>query len=364
MDETEYNELRDYILLMLSMKSEGKRVDFDHIADKARRDLGAERDEVEVHLKKLISNGLVEEVRSKFSASEDGRKSFEERINDETIEKNLRKINEPWVTVYKAKNYYPQVADTIIEFCKGRHVGFYTLFTEKRFFRRDFKGRKITISSPEDLLFYVNMHYIDVIPCVHRINMDRPDWLVADIDAGPKVSWEITREVTKQVHSVFEEFDLNPALKFSGSRGFQIWSFIDDFSLPSEYKPIELLGAREINFFTLFSDFVRVIQRKVDKILPGRTVSEVSRKKEREDRVLIDPSSMKPMGLVRAPYSIHSKTGLASMPLSLEELDSFEPEKADLKDVLNRYGEKGNEFKIKKASPQKIIDELLGFLLS
>ena len=353
------SELEDYILLMLSMKSEGKRVDFNHIADKARRDLGAKEEEVEAHLKELISSGLVKEAKSKFSASENGRKTFEERMRNATLEGRLKKINEPWVIVYKAKNYYPHVADTITEFCKGRHVGFYTLFTEKRFFRRDFRGKKITISSPEDLLFYVNMHYVDVIPCVHRINVDRPDWLVADIDAGPKVNWDTTKEVTKLVYSVFEELDLNPALKFSGSRGFQVWSLIGDLSLPREYEPIELLGSREKNFFALFSDFLRIIQRNVDKKIPGKTVSEVSRKKEREDKVLIDPSSMKPMGLVRAPYSIHSKTGLVSMPLRLEELDFFELRQADQKDVLSRYEENGNEFKLKRASPQKIIDELL-----
>lgn len=352
--------LIDYIMLMLSMKSEGKRVDFKHVAEKAERDLGVKDKEVEEALNELISSGFVDRADDLFSASKEGRETFQERMRDETMEEELKKINEPWVIVYVAKSYYPHVASTIAEFCMGRHVGFYTLFTEKRFFRRDFRGKKITISSPEELLSYVDMHYIDVIPCVHRIGVKRPDWLVADIDAGPEVRWEDVKAVTEEVYSVFSDFGLNPALKFSGSRGFQIWSLLVDLPIPEDYRPIELTSTRERSSFSLASDLMRMIQRRVDDEIPGKTVSDVSHKKERGDKVLIDPSSMKPMGLVRAPYSIHSKTGLVSMPLPLEELDRFKREMAEPRRVLKRYGERGNEFKLVPSDPGRAVGELLG----
>ncbi len=350
----------DYLLLMFSMKGEGKRVNFRHVKEKMKRDLGiSDETRIKKVLENLIKNGFLEEVEGLYGVTKKGREFFAKRIK--SIEAELRKVNEAWVIVYKAKQYYPVVADTILEFCKDRYVGFYCLFTEKRFFRRDFRGRKITVNSLKDLMFYVNMHYIDIIPCVHRIGSNRPDWLVVDIDAGPKVSWEQTKEVTEIVFKIFKKFGLNPALKFSGSRGFQVWSLIEEFLLPENYKPLELKGKtkREKNYFSLFSDFIRIIQREVDEKIPGLTTCEVSAKEKRLDKVLLDPSSMKPLGLVRAPYALHSKTGLISMPLSLKELKKFEPGQAKVELVVERYKRKGNEFVLKPSNPTKLIQTLI-----
>jgi DNA primase len=353
-------EPEDYLILMLSMKAIGKRVDLGHIIEKTLRDLkGIKREEIEERINKLVSEGLVNREGDLYSASARGREWFKERI--EEVDKELRKINEPWVIVYEAKQYYPKVAPIILDFCKDRWIGFYCLFTEKRFFRRDFKGRKIKVSSLKDLMFYVNMHYVDVIPCVHRIGMQRPDWLVVDIDAGPKVSFEKTKEVTKVIYEVFQHFKLNPALKFSGSRGFQVWSLIEPFPFPDTYVPLRLPGEskRERNYFSLFSDLVRIIQKEVDKQIPGITLSDVGEKETRTDKILLDSSSMKPMGLVRAPYGLHSKTGLISKPLSLEVLDEFKPLDASPTKVSKRYEERGDEFKLVPSDPLNIINRLV-----
>jgi len=347
----------DYLLLMFSMKAKGKRVDFNHVKEKLTRDLGKFSDaEVRNILTNLVKQGYLKEINGLFEATEEGRKFFAERIKE--VEDELKKINESWVIVYKAKQYYPFVADTILEFCKDRYVGFYCLFTEKRFFRRDFRGKKIILKNERDLLFFVDIHCIDVIPCVHRIGMQRPDWLVVDIDPGSKVDFEKTKEVTMITYEIFKELKLNPALKFSGSRGFQIWSLIKDFEIPVDYEPLPLRGGtqRKKNFFSLFSDFVRVIQREVDERIPGLTTSETLGKKEREDKILFDPSSMKPMGLVRSPYAVHSKTGLTSLPLSIKELEEFEKENATIENTLERYIKKGNEFILKESDPSKILE--------
>ncbi|MDI6798508.1 MAG: hypothetical protein QMD12_00715 [Candidatus Aenigmarchaeota archaeon] len=345
----------DYLLLMFSMKGVGKRVDLKHVKEKLSRDIKKFSDEeTKKIVEGLVEQGLLEEVKGLYGVTERGGKYFSDRIKE--IEEGLRKVNEPWVIVYKAKQYYPVVADTIFEFCKNRYVGFYCLFTEQRFFRRDFRGKKIVLKSPEDLLFFVNIHYIDVIPCVHRIGIERPDWLVVDIDPGPRVSFEKTKEVARITFKIFEKLNLNPALKFSGSRGFQVWSLIKEFKMPEEYQPLVLRKAkRERSYFSLFADFVRTIQREVDKEIPRLTTSETLGKEEREDKILLDSASMKPLGLVRAPYSVHSKTGLVSMPLLIKELKDFEPEDATTEKAIERYKKKGNEFILKESDPSKLI---------
>jgi DNA primase len=350
-------DLEDYLLLMFSMKGVGKRVDFNHIKEKVSRDLKKFSDEeINKILSGLIKKGFLEEVKGLYGVTEEGKKYFAERIKE--VEAELRKINEPWVIVYKAKMYYPFVADTVLEFCKDRYIGFYCHFTEKRFFRRDFRGKKIVLKSVKDLLFFINIHYIDVIPCVHRIGIQRPDWLVVDIDPGPKVDFEKTKEVALATYKIFEELDLNPAMKFSGSRGFQVWSLIKDFEIPEKYQPLVLRGQskRERNYFSLFADFVRLIQKEVDREIPGITTSETLGKEKREDKILLDSASMKPLGLVRSPYSVHSKTGLISFPLEPKELKKFEPSDANMEKVLERFKKRGNEFILKESDPKKLLD--------
>ncbi|MEM5773203.1 MAG: hypothetical protein QXL86_03210 [Candidatus Aenigmatarchaeota archaeon] len=347
----------DYLLLMFSMKGVGKRVDFKHVKEKLSRDLKiSSEEEIEKILNNLIQKGFLEEVKGLYGVTQEGKEYFAKILPK--IEDELKKVNQPWLIVYKAKQYYPNVAETVFEFCKDRYVGFYALFTEKRFFRRDFKGKKIVLRSPKDLLFFVNIHYIDVIPCVHRIGKERPDWLVVDIDPGPKVSWEQTKEVAEVTYKIFERLKLKPAMKFSGSRGFQIWSLVKDFEMPTNYQPLVLRGEskREKNYFSLFADFVRLIQKEVDKELPGITTSETLAKEEREDKILLDPSSMKPLGLVRSPYGVHSKTGLISLPLQLKELKKFEPEDASVEKTLERFKKRGNEFLLEEADASKILE--------
>ncbi|MEM7825100.1 MAG: hypothetical protein QXO27_03965 [Candidatus Aenigmatarchaeota archaeon] len=350
-------KLEDYLLLMFSMKGVGKRVSFSHLKEKIIRDLKKLSDkEIENILKNLIQKGYLEEVKKQYGVTGKGMVYFSDRIKE--IEYDLRKVNEPWVIIYKAKQYYPIVSDTILEFCKNRYIGFYVLFTEERFFRRDFKGKKITINSVNDLMFFINMHYIDVIPCVHRIGIDRPDWFVVDIDPGPKVDFEKTKEVTEITYKIFKKLNLNPSLKFSGNRGFQIWSWIQEFSIPNEYQPLILRGEtkRERNYFSFFADSIRLIQKEVDKEMPKITTSEIFGKGEREDLILLDPSSMKPMGLVRSPYGVHSKTGLVSLPLSIKELRRFSTRDATTENTIERYKKKGNEFVLKESDPKKLVE--------
>ena len=352
--------VEEYMLFMFSMKGVKRKVNFSHIREKVRRDIGKYSDKkINSVIQRLIEKGLMEEKNGKYGITPEGKEKFKRMLP--SIEKEIEKVNKPWLIVYKAKEYYPFLKGTLYEFCKDRYVGFYCLFTEQRFFRRDFRGRKIVLKKPDDILFFADIHYIDIIPSVHRIGSKRPDWLVIDMDPGEKIDFDTTKDVTSEIHKIMEKLGLNPALKFSGSRGFQIWSLIKDFKIPKEYIPLELSSKRkrERNYFTLFSDFVRTLQREIEKEFPRLTTSDVGRKGNRKNKILIDPSSMKPMGLVRAPYSVHSKTGFVSMPLKLGELKEFEKENASIEKTLKRYLRRGNEFLLKSSNPSKLLELLL-----
>jgi DNA primase len=101
------------------------------------------------------------------------------------------------------------------------------------------------------------------------------------------------------------------------------------------------------------------VEAEVAKQLPGRTTSETAHKEARKDKVLLDASIIKPMGDVRAPYSMHFKTGLISMPLSIKELDGFEPSVADPELVVKRYQKRGNEFALEPADGSDLFERVV-----
>ena len=349
-------DAQDHLLLMFGMKPEGKWVDLNHCWEKLNRDWKPiSREQVKKLLDEMVRAGFIWVKAGKYTRTPKCLAELERRLP--VLDQS--KLNFTYLLVYRARQYYPKVADTVLEFCRNRMVGFYVVFTGKRFFRRNFRGEKIVLRSLKDLMFYIDVHYIDVIPCVHRIGKNKPDWLVMDLDAGPKVSWKDIVRVTKATYQVMEKLGLNPVIKFSGSKGFQIWSLLD-CPMPGWYQPVPLPGEtkRERNFFTLYSDLIRTIQKLVDKKIPGLTISVPVGKAQRQDKILLDWASMKPLGLVRVPFGMHSKTGLISLPVSVSELDRFRPEQATPERAVKEYKKRKILFVLRPGTPEKLLAEL------
>ena len=332
-------------MMTLAIKRPGKFVDLPHIREKLARDAGKKFSEKETSelLSSLIKKGLVETKAEEYAITQEGREWFSKRWRQISNE-----LNQDYLKVYRAKQYYPHVVDALLEFCKDRYVSVFRLFTGRAWLQRKLGPRYITIKSMKDIQRWLDVHGIDFIPYFHRVGENRPDWLVIDFDAGKRVPIDRTKEVVRAGHEVLKSYGVKPAIKFSGSRCFQIWAQFKYHELPRDYKPLELkTERRERNLFTFYSDIVRFVEARVAEKLPGLTTSEVAHKEARVDKVLLDSSIIKPMGDVRAPYSMHYKTGLISMPLELKELKRFELGNADPDAVVERYRKRGNEFELK-----------------
>lgn len=357
--------VRDRVLLLLAIKAPGKVVDFEHIYEKVHRDCGATRDEVRRALEELIKEGLARRVGANYAVTDEGRKEAWERLRYDP------EMNLSYRLVLLARWYYPQVADAILPFLRGRPVSVVKVFSDeadpihkvKPIFSRYAKRKPKVynrIETKQDLMRYVDMHAVDYIPYVHRVGAKHPDWLVIDLDAGEDLKrepacFDLLKDVTKVVCEVLqEEYDVKPYVKFSGSRGFQVWA---TFEPP--------LGS-----FEDYRNAVRRIQQDVEKRLEGMydelrekygkifdiplTTAQVHHADLRRRKILLDWSCLKPEGDVRAPFSMHYKTGLVSVPVDVRELPKFTPEQARVEEVVRNLPRLVELFRLEPSPPDKL----------
>ena len=347
----------DHALMTLAIKRPGKFVDLPHVQEKLSRDVGRKFSELETSqvLASLLKKGLIESKAGEYAITDAGREHFERRW------RQVRDwLNQDYLKVYRAKRYYPHVIDGLLEYCKDRWVSVFRLFTERAWLQRKLGPKYITVKNAKDVQRWLDVHGIDFIPYIHRVGADRPDWLVINLDAGKGVDFDRTKEVVVEAHQVLAGYGIEPSIKFSGSRGFQIWAQFKPHDLPENYRPKQLrTERRERNLFSFYADIVRFTESCVAEKMPGMTTAETAKKEERAGKVLFDASIIKPMGDVRAPYSMHFKTGLISMPLELRELKRFEPGQADPELVAKRYEKRGNEFVLKPCEGEELFEAIV-----
>jgi len=357
------------VLLLLAIKPPGKIVNLDHIVEKISRDAGASESEVIAALNELIKKGLARVAKDGYLVTDAGRKEAWKLAYDSEMNLSYR-------LVLLARFYYPQISSLILPFLRNRPVSVVKIFSDesdpirkvKPIFSRYRKLKPRTyhlLSSEKDLLRYVDMHAIDFIPYVHRIGVNYPDWLVIDIDAGEDIKkaedlgFELIKEVLKELYIVMkEDLFLNPYIKFSGSRGFQVWvTFEKPIGNFEDYrKCVDII--RDLVEDRLRDKYDELREKYGDLIYEPITTTTVAKKDLRRRQILLDWSSMKPEGDVRAPWSMHYKTGLVSVPVYFEELDTFKLEDARVEKVVEQKEYLKKAFSLEPSDPSELKKKL------
>ncbi|MCP8308126.1 MAG: hypothetical protein H3Z53_11955 [archaeon] len=288
-----------------------------------------------------------------------------------------RELNRSYTMVWLAKKYYPHVARFMIPFLKDRAVSAVKIFSGKRdpikevdaIFVRYVKYKPkpifLTIGSESKLMSLVFDHCIDFIPYVHKLDANEPDFFILDLDAGSDImkiqrAFDFIRYIAFELSNLLIELEVEPMAKFSGSRGFQIWASFDN----SELRGDLFKSYREMAI-AIQNKLEERLQNKIDEMVSifpdivhhGKqiTTSTVAHKEERASQILVDWSSLKPMGDVRAPFSIHYKTGLASLPIPIDEIKDFDVKEAHPLSIIKNLSRYEKAAKMKKCSPPKLI---------
>jgi DNA primase len=350
--------VRERLALLLAIKEPGRTVSFQHLYDKVRRDeeyAGSRVDEheVEEELEALVREGYAYRQGEEYGAT--GR--IDELVAP-LVWSGEAGLNRSYRLVWVAERYYPVVADLILPFLRGRAVSAVKLFSGKRdplgevnpiFVRyARYKPRKVplTVGDRGRLLELVYDHCVDFIPYVHPLGAREPDLFVLDLDAGEGLlaregAFDFVKYVAARLAELMEELGIAVMVKFSGSRGFQLWARLDNNALRPQggdlfrlYRElaVKAQGALEERLQGLRGELVDRFPWA--KGMEGFTTSQVAHREERAELVLVDWSALKPMGDVRAPLSIHYRTGLVSLPVPVDRVERFTPEQAEPRRVM------------------------------
>ena len=366
--------VRDRILLLLSIKESGAKIDFKHIFEKVSRDvkLAIAEPDLQRELEQMAKDGLVRVSEGVYYITDGGMKLIKTLLPEIGEDLNLS-----YRMVLVAKNYYERVADYLLPFLRDRPVSIIKIFSDDadpikkvkplfvRYARYKPKPVFIRIDTRDSLMRYVDDHALDYVPYVHGFDMKEPSWLVLDLDAGEDLKsmeegFLAVKFVAGELVRLLRENGVHAAVKFSGSRGMQVWASLDNGKMPKG------------DLFALYRLLIQRIQAKVEEeiksaqppaalrplVEKGLTTSTVAKKEERSDKVLVDWSSMKPYGDVRAPFSVHYKTGLVSCPVDPARILQFETGEAKPEAVARDAAKLFHHFELIKSDPSSLMRSL------
>ena len=186
------------------------------------------------------------------------------------------------------------------------------------------------VGSVETLLYAAQLDAVELHAWHSRLEtLERPDWVVLDLDPGHGVGFASVVEVARLLRDILDDLGVGPVVKTSGSRGLHV------------YVPA---GARVD--YEAAARFARLVAERAASEAPRlatveRTVSERGR------RVYVDHLQNARGKLAVAPYSLRARPGApVSMPLDWSELDGLRSAQAfTLADVPARLAAEGDAWR-------------------
>ncbi len=156
------------------------------------------------------------------------------------------------------------------------------------------------------LLYTTNLGAIEQHPWHSRTrNLDRPDWIIFDLDPGKEVPFEDVCKIALEIRTVLANIELDSYAKTSGSRGIHI------------YVPIK----PEYSYHEAFA-FAEGIARLTVEQTPQIATVERSLKQRRPRQIYVDYMQNARGKSIAAPYSVRAQAGATvSAPLDWKEVE-------------------------------------------
>jgi bifunctional non-homologous end joining protein LigD len=246
---------------------------------------------------------------------------------------NLHKVLFPGGRVTKAQviDYYLRVSRWILPHLKDRPVTLKRYpngVTGEHFYEKDAPGftpdwvktfpvprreagapgiRYILINDRATVAWLANLANLEIHPFLHRVpHIDRPTWIVFDLDPGAGANILACGEVAFILRDVLSQLGMQSFVKVSGSKGLQV------------YVPLNT----DVNYAQT-QPFAKAIADLLAERHPELIVAEMA-KVLRQKKVFIDWSQNADFKTTAGVYSLRAKKSrpFVSAPVQWEELDA------------------------------------------
>ncbi|MCG9790873.1 DNA ligase D [Flavobacterium algicola] len=300
-----------------------------------------------------IENQLESTKKDKFQK---GNTNLEVKIGGQVLKlTNLNKIYFPEQGISKGEiiHYYSEITELILPYLKDRPESlnrFPNGIDSPNFYQKDIDTDKVPswlatqkivsdsnkseidyliCNDKETLIYMVNLGCIDFNPWNSTIqNLDKPDWMVIDIDPDNDNFQEVI-ETALKVREVLDNLEVESYCKTSGASGMHVY--------------VPLAGKYSYESVKIFAN---IVAREVQSGLPDITTLNRSIKK-RNHKIYIDYLQNRKGQTIAAPYSVRPHVrATVSTPLEWSELNNtLRPSNFTIKNVLKRFEKKGDIWK-------------------
>jgi bifunctional non-homologous end joining protein LigD len=245
--------------------------------------------------------------------------------------------------------YYRKIAPVLLPYLEGRPESLHRHpdgIAKPGFFHKDYEAptppwlrtktvksestggtiRYLVVDDAAGLLFVANLGCIEINPWFSRVeSMDRPDYLVLDLDPEDIPFREVVR-AAQAIRRLLEKIGVPSYPKTSGATGLHV------------YVP---LGAKYE--YEAAKTFAEIVARLVERELPD-TTSTVRSPSKRQKRVYLDFLQNRRGQTLAAPYSLRPRPGApVATPLRWSEVDGkLDPKRFTRDVVMKRVAKYGD----------------------
>ncbi len=184
----------------------------------------------------------------------------------------------------------------------------------------------------QTLLYMANLGAIERHPWHSRTrNLERPDWIVFDLDPGARVEFKTICELALATRDVLTRIGLESYPKTSGSRGLHVYVPIKP---AYSYQEVARFSERVATIVAVENDEAATVERSL--------------RNRRPEQIYVDYMQNARGKSVVAPYSVRPRAGASvSAPLTWDEIkrQKFTPQSFTIKNMMRRIEQKGDLFK-------------------
>lgn len=202
------------------------------------------------------------------------------------------------------------------------------------------------VNEPAALAWIINLGCVDLHTWHSRVDdVDRPDYLLIDLDPSEGNPWEHVREIALVVKEVMDELGLASFPKTSGATGLHILAPI---------RP-------ELKFPDV-REFAKALAKEVERRIGDQAIATTTWKVADRLGVFVDYGQNSRDRTIACAYSIRpTQDARASAPIRWDEVDEVDPAEFTLQTMRDRVSEVGDLMKgmwRKKASLVSRFEQL------